>query len=239
MRRTFILFFVVSLSFIFVREVSAQRTGLTASFGKATFQMDDMKYLQDYILSTYPLEGKTISSFPPYYSTSFGALRQLYTHLRIGAEYTYTSTGGKSNYTDYSGSITTSMIAISHRFGAFINYTILGGDHLDLSLYGKLDANLTKLDITSSIYTYGTSNGISNSYRSISPNGTVGLELLYNFEDAAIGISGGYLVDLPADLSNKESGNELLDPNDRQRILTSDWTGWRFDVKGIIWFNFQ
>ena len=43
------------------------------------------------------------------------------------------------------------------------------------------------------------------------------------------------MADIPGTLREKDSGNELLDPNDPDRALTSDWTGWRVQFKAIIW----
>lgn len=216
---------------------SAQKTGISASFGGASFSMDDMKYLQESILGSYPLEGAIISSFPPYFSGSVHVVHHFLTHLRAGAGYTYTTTGGKTDYTDYSGSVETNMTAISHRLGVSVNYSIMGNDRLDLSLYGKVDANLSSIDISSSIEVLGLKNGIQNKYKSVSPNLSAGLELLYKFKESAVGIEAGYLVDTTGELSNKESGTDLLDPNNPQRILTSDWTGWRLGIKGIIWIK--
>lgn len=228
---------VVALAVCIFTGATAQKTGVSVSLGGATFQMDDMKYLMDIILISYPLEGEIISSFPPYFSGSVNILRQIYPHLRVDAGYTYTTTGARANYTDYSGTIYTDMIAVSHRLGASVNYSLIGSDHLNLSLYGRLDANFTNLDITSSINVLSLSSTTHNKYNSISPNGSVGLEFLYTFKESAIGIEGGYLVDLPGKLKNRETGNKLLDPNDRQRVLTSDWTGWRVGIKGIIWIK--
>lgn len=216
---------------------NAQRTGLSASFGGATFAMDDMKYMQEYILDSYPLEGAVISSFPPYFTGSVQVVRQFFPHLRAGAGYSHTTTGGRTDYSDYTGNVETDILAVSHRFGVSVNYSILGGDRLDLSVYGKVDANLSFVDITSYIYVLGFTNGIQNKYKSLSPNGSAGLELLYNFRDLALGIDAGYLVDLPGDLSNRDSESDFLDPNDRQRVLTTDWTGWRIGIKGIVWLK--
>lgn len=218
---------------------NAQRTGLSASFGGATFAMDDMKYMQEYILDSYPLEGAVMSSFPPYFTSTFQVVHEFLTHLRGGAGYSYSSTGGRTDYSDYTGNVETNILAVSHRFGVSVNYSILGGDRLDLSVYGKLDANLSFVDITSNIYVLGFSNGIQNRYKSLSPSGSAGLELLYSFRDLAFGIDAGYLVDLPGDLRNRDTDSDFLDPNDRQRVLTSDWSGWRISIKGIVWLKSQ
>lgn len=217
--------------------LSAQKTGFSASVGGATFAMDDMKYLQENILSSYPIEGAIISSFPPYFTASAEVVHQFFTHFRAGAGYNYTTTGGRSDYSDYTGNVETDMTAISHRFGVSVNYSILAGERLDLSLYGELDANLSYLDISSTINVLGLTSGVQNKYSSISPTGSAGLELLYNFKESALGIEAGYLVDLQGELSNRESGTDLLDPNDRDRILTTDWSGWRLGIKGIVWIK--
>ena len=51
-------------------------------------------------------------------------------------------------------------------------------------------------------------------------------------------MDGGYLVDIPGEFTNRDGGNELTDPYDRQRVLTTDWTGWRVGLKALVWLNF-
>lgn len=235
MRKAIILTLMLMCAPASLTLVSAQQNGITASLGGATYRMDDLKYLQGYILESYPVEGSIVSSFPPYATASFGLLRQWFPMVKIGAGYTYSSTGGKSDYSDYSGTIYTIMVARSHRLGVFVSYSLFGNDHLDFSLFGRVDANITSLDITSVINAGGYSNGLINKYRSVSPNGSAGLELMYRFSDLAIGIDAGYLVDLPGELS--EDGNELSDPADSRRVLTADWTGWRANLKAVFWLK--
>ena len=232
--RLILLFAIMKLS---VPEVNAQKEGLMASFGGATYRMDDMKYLQEYLLSSYPVEGKIISAFPPYFNVSVNYLRHVFPQLRIGAGYTYSSTGAKSDYTDYSGSLQTNMMVNSHSLGAFASYIILGNDHLDLLLFGRLDANFSKLEIISTISTSGFSRGTIINCISISPNASAGIELMYNFKYFSIGMDGGYLVNFPGDLNIPETESKLYDPVDNQRVLTVDWTGWRAGLKVIIWLG--
>lgn len=215
-----------------------QSFGLSFSLGIASGQMDDMKYLQEHILDSYPVEGKITSSFPPYTSFSLTGFKQLYDHIRIGVAYGYSNTGGKSSYADYSGNISTEFSATSYRLGAFISYLVLGGDRLGLSLNGGVDANFTTMTIQSSYSIYSYYNGNNNKYRSISPALTVGTELMYRLRKLSLGIEGGYLVDLSGELKNSDSGNPLLDPNDLEQTLSSDWTGWFVQLKAQIWLNF-
>ncbi|RLD25414.1 MAG: hypothetical protein DRI70_07175, partial [Bacteroidetes bacterium] len=126
MKIPYALFLILSLLVVSESGSRAQDKGLMATFGGATFQMDDMKSLQEHLLSTYPVTGKIVSSFPPSTSISVNIFKQLRPVLKIGAGYFRTSAGGKSDYTDYSGNIHTYVIANSHRFGSFVTYTIAG-----------------------------------------------------------------------------------------------------------------
>lgn len=204
----------------------AQGGGIIFTGGIASSTMSDLKYLQEHILSTYPVEGRITSSFPPYTTTSLTVFKQFFDYLRVGATYSYSTTGGKSSYQDYSGEIFTEMNATSHRAGICLSYVILGGDLLDLSLSGSIDANFSSILIESrySIYAYG--NSISNKYWSISPSGSIGPELILKLDKVALGVNAGYLVDLKGELKGTSGGDPLRDPADGSRVLSSDWTGW-------------
>ena len=237
MRKVLRLILLTGIIVLAVPVVHAQKKGLMASFGGATFKMEDMKYFQEYILTNYPVEGKIISSFPLYTSTSINYLAQKWPLVRIGVGYVYTTTGGRSDYTDFSGYIHTNLTATSNRVGAFVNYTFMDNDKLDLSLYGRLDVNISKIEEETSIYANGRYNQLNNKYKSFSPNLSAGLDLMYNFNTYSIGIEGGYLVDFRGKLENKDRDSDLYDPVDSSRILTSDWTGWRAGIKAIFWIN--
>lgn len=204
----------------------AQGGGFILSGGVASYKMSDMKYLQEHILSTYPVEGRITSSFPPYTSVSVTGFKQLYDYLRLGISYSYSTTGGRSSYQDYSGEIVTELTATSHRLGAYLSYILLSGNRVDLSLNGRLEANYTSMFIESywAIFSYG--NTINNKYWSISPSGSIGADFMYRLRQVSLGIDAGYLVDLKGDLKDTENNDPLQDPNDRERVLTSDWSGW-------------
>ena len=223
--------------------VSAQHSlsqdgGFSFAAGAASFRMGDMKYLQEHILSTYPVEGKITSSFPPFTSASFTVFKQLYDHIRVGGRYNYSTTGAKSSYADYSGNIYTEFNAVSHRLGAYLSYLVSGGDRLELSLNGSLDANYTSMTIQSYYTIFNYSDGLSNKYRSISPSIAVGGELMYKLKKLSLGMEAGYLIDLKGNLKDTSDGDPLLDPNDLDRVLSSDWTGWYVQFKTLIWLDF-
>jgi hypothetical protein len=238
MKKLFVLLTGLAMLLFSSQKTEAQGGGFMFTAGVASFKMSDMKYLHEHILSTYPVEGKVTSSFPPFTSASITVFKQLYDYLRIGAGYSYSTTGAKSSYQDYSGEIFTEMKATSHRLGAYLSYTILDGDRLDLSLSGRLDANFTSMIIESYYSIYYYSDGVSNKYRSISPSGTIGAELFYKLKDIALGMEAGYLVDLRGNLKDADDGDPLLDPNDRDRVLTSDWSGWYVRLSVFINLRF-
>ena len=113
----------------------------------------------------------------------------------------------------------------------------MGGDRLELDLNGHLDVNYTSLTIDSYYNIYNFSNGLSNQYRSFSPVGSIGAEVLCNLGKISLGVEGGYLVDMKGKLKDTSDGNPLVDPNDTERELRSDWTGWYAQLKIMIWIN--
>ncbi len=238
MRKRLINMIALTMLLISAQHSLGQGGGLILGAGGASFRMNDMKYLQEHILSTYPVEGKVTSSFPPYTNASLTVFKQLYDYIRLGGTYSYSTTGGKSSYADYSGSIYTEINAVSHRLGAYLSYIVLGGDRLDLSLNGHLDANFTNLTIQSYYTIYSFTDGLSNKYRSISPSVSVGGELMYKIKSVSLGLEGGYLVDLKGNLKDTDDGDPLADPMDTSRVLSSDWTGWYAQLKVLIGLKF-
>lgn len=238
MRKRTIYMIALGMLLVSAQKATGQGGGITVAAGLESSQMDDMKYLQEHILSTYPVDGKISSSFPPYTSFSINLFKILYDHIRVGAGYSFSTTGGKSSYADYSGNISTEITATSHRLGAYISYIVMGGDRLDLALNGRLDAILTNLTVGSFYSIYNYSSGQENEYRSFSPGGSVGAEFMYKFENFSMGMDAGYLVDLQGNLKDSGNGDPLVDPNDTDRVLSSDWTGWYVHLKALVWLNF-
>lgn len=227
------------LIFMFlIAGTKAQRMGFSASVGVSSQSMEDMKYIQQYILGTYPVEGKITSSFPPFTNVSVNLRKEWYDYLHFGGGYSYSATGGKSSYSDLTGRIVTDMSISSHRLGAFLSYTILGGDRLDLALNGRADVNLCSVNIESTINILGYISRIYNQYRSIGPSISAGADLLYKFSGFSMGINAGYMVDLPGELNNTQGDDKLTDPNDPGKILTANWTGWYAGIKTVIWLDF-
>ena len=207
------------------------------SGGLSSSRMDDMKYLQEYILTTFPYEGKSISAFPPYILAGVGFTKQFYPSLRVGAGYYHSTSGSRSNYSDYSGYLTSEMNASSNRLGVNAAYVITGNNLIELSLTGRLEANYTRLDIQTTVQVFQFTDLHTNNYHSLSPGGAAGGELMFHLNSISLGLEGGYEVNIPGKLKKRKEKTELLDPSDRHRQLTSDWTGWYAQLKVMFWLD--
>lgn len=214
-----------------------QNTGISITGGMATFAMEDFKYLQEKMLDNYPVEANVVSAFPPYSLISVNLVRTPYPFLRWGGGYSFSTTGAKSDYTDYSGSLTTMYYTMSYRLGLFASGSIIKGELLDVSAFGRADANMTRLKISTTLRTYTYSENLTDVYRGFSPNLSGGLEVLFHVRNLDLGLEGGYLLDLQGSLTNTDSQRELHDPDDPTRLINSDWSGWRVGIKMIRWLR--
>ncbi len=221
---------------LFSLPLRAQDLGVFTTFGGAAYRMDEMKYLQEFLLDQYPVEGRITSSFPPYGSASVGLLRKFLPQIRGGLGYSYTTTGGRSNYTDYSGRVTTELTLVSHSLGAWLSYSFLNPEPFEFIVYGGVDGSVTSLDLQSAIFVPGYTNGVRQDFRSFSPRISSGLELDVHIKEISLGLFGGYHVDLTGELKDRDSGIPLEDPAERGRSLHSDWSGWRAGLRIILWF---
>lgn len=227
---------ILLLLTLFLKDARAQDFGVELGIGVATSQMDDLKYLQDYLMVHFPIPGEITSSFPAYTLISVGVVKQLNRPIRIGGLYAHTSTGGRANYTDYSGNYDIEITAISSRIGAILSYTILYGNQYTLAGYGQLGANISRVEVEESVHLRYGSDWHTDKYKAINPCGSAGLELMFDLNLVSLGISGGYQVDLLRDLEYKESGNVFDKPlYQGDRELKADWTGWRARAKIIFW----
>jgi hypothetical protein len=231
-------FYIMLIILLMPAGMIAQELGLSAGFGMSAQQMDDLKELQQHLASLEEVELGTVSSFPDYAMTSVNLYYQLFQAIRIGAGYTYTSTGARSNYTDYSGEISWDIQANSHRLGAFLSYAVLGGERYDLSVYGRVDANISRVSLSRTIYIMGYGSRQTEKFGGIKAGFTAGAEFLWHFHKISLGVDGGYMLDLPAGLSSLDSGGNLsITSGGTSRVVTTDWTGWRAQAKAIIWLD--
>jgi hypothetical protein len=218
--------------------IRAQELGLSAGIGLSNQRMEDLKELQLYNMSQEFVEMEVLSSYPDYTLTSVSLYYQLYDDIRIGGGYVYSSTGARSNYTDYSGEVNLNILANSHRIGAFLAYQLVGGNWYDLSVYGRADGHISRVERTRSIYVLGVGSRSTERFTGMKAAFTAGSEFLFHFREISFGLDGGYMLDLPAPLTSSDTNSELKIPsNGTSKVVTTDWTGWRAQAKVIVWFD--
>ena len=223
---------------MFWAEAGAQKMAFSLGGGISTTRMDDMKYLQEYILGSYPVEGAITSSFPTYGMASLHLGAQINQAIRITGGLTYSVSGGKINYTDSTGSLTTDLSATSSQFELAAYYRILGGDFYELSVFGSLGANLSRIKLTNTLLVLGYSDLSQSDFQAISACGSAGLEAMLHLSGFSAGLEAGYNVDMPGELKDGDSGADLIDPETgSDRILTTDWTGWQVQLKLYFWLR--
>lgn len=221
-----------------VPAIKAQNMAFSIGGGISSTRMDDMKYIQEHILDLYPVEGAVISSFPAYGMASVHLNFQIRPSLRIAGGINYSVTGARTNYTDSTGSLSTDMSASSSQFELAAFYRILGGKFYDISVFGSLGANLSQMDITSTLQVLGFGDLSRSGFQAISACGSAGLEAMIHLNSFSFGVEAGYNVDMPGKLKDTNSQKDFIDPDPgSERIMTTDWTGWQAQVKILLWLR--
>jgi hypothetical protein len=87
----------------------AQRLFFATGIG--TYEMGDLKATQDFVGASTPIPLTNISSFPAYWNYEGGIAFDLYDYLSGGVAIGYGSTGARSAYSDYSGSMRFDQLA--------------------------------------------------------------------------------------------------------------------------------
>jgi hypothetical protein len=104
LRATTILCLLLSVQIAF-----AQRLFFATGIG--TYEMGDLKATQDFVGASTPIPLTNISSFPAYWNYEGGIAFDLYDYLSGGVAIGYGSTGARSAYSDYSGSMRFDQLA--------------------------------------------------------------------------------------------------------------------------------
>ena len=104
-----------------------QEWSLEYSLGYGSYQLDDVKAMQDMTLSFAREYGLKETDRFPSYVTQTVALGYIAGYHHVGANFSYLTTGGRLHTADYSGSYTIDMIINGYRLGLFYRYYINTG----------------------------------------------------------------------------------------------------------------
>jgi hypothetical protein len=199
-----------------------------------TFNMKDMKALQEELFVGAPFEVRATDSFDPYlgFQFSFGKIFEKETFSwRSGAIVAYTSTGGRIGYSDYSG--------------------VLRGDQLlnllSLGILTGIEKNTEKwsfgfdLPLTYDLTNFTLSNELivgnqtinSENYKfnseglSILPR----VNVLRKISSLSVGISAGYQISFfNSELEWSEDNESTITLQDSDKPLKAHWNGLRAGI---------
>jgi len=144
------LTFVVLVNILFTESIYAQRYGqrviVTVNAGYATTSQKSLKNYQQEMLSQMPVKGKITNSFPGYLNYSFDIVffdSTYYAGFMMG----HTSTGGRIQYNDYSGSITADQLVKMNYRGILIAKRIIPMKYGGIFLGTELLAYHNKVEL--------------------------------------------------------------------------------------------
>lgn len=207
---------VVLLFLCYPIKAYTQGWSLEYAIGFGTYQLDDIKSLQQSMLNNYGL--KETDCFPNYitHSVSVGFITG---NHHFGGNFSYRTTGGRLNRADYSGSYTVDMIVNGYRLGGFYRYYFNTG-FSPLSIYLQISPGVffSSLEILEQINIYSESaqetkelNGVGIYFEP-----TIGVK--YRFKHwVHFSLGGGY------------EGNYLgtMKVSGRETQIESNWNGVR------------
>jgi hypothetical protein len=195
-----------------------QGWSLEYSLGYGTYQLDDVKAVQDMMLESNRYGLKATDCFSGYITHSF-ALGYVTGYHHFGTNLSYLTTGGRLHRADYSGSYSVDMIMSGYRLGAFYrSYINTGFSPLLVYLQISPGVLFSNLRIEEKVNIYSESAKESNTLKGtgiyIEP--TIGVT--YRITDwLRFSLAGGYEADFLGTL--KLSGQETQ--------IKSHWNGLR------------
>lgn len=211
MRKLLILLFLYCYTYAYTQELSVDY-----SIGYGTYQLDDIKNLQQSMLNNYGL--KETDWFPGYitHSVSIGLVTG---RSHYGGQLTYLTTGGRLHRADYSGSYTVDMIMNGYRLGAFYKYYIHTG-FAPFNLYMQIGSGVlaSNFEMKEQVNVYSESAQETNSFNGLGMYFEPSIGAIYRFSNwLHLSLGGGYEADLSGKL--KYSGQPTQ--------ISANWSGFR------------
>jgi hypothetical protein len=148
-----------------------------------TFNMKDLKTLQDQFFYDLPVSLKKVNTFPNYFGLRGSiayALEYNDKEVEIGGVFMYTSTGGRIQYKDFSGNITGDQLTNALTIGILGRAELAGNEQWKFGASLVTGIDLTELTLSNS-YAIGASVYESSfSFKAIGVSATPSLYLKYN-----------------------------------------------------------
>ena len=233
MKRQFITILLLLTAFF----AKSQDRGISATFGVGSYNMADLKLYQDELISRLPVEARGLSYFPTYSNLRINYFK-VTNRIKYGLVLAHNTTGAHANYSDPSGYLNLNQVVGVYQAGVSGSYRLVNVSGLELMAYGDFRLGYVRNEVTMSINTTYYFESTSQILSTVSPLLEGGLEVLYNFNNFAFGIEGGYLFDTGTKFKrgnlSSYGGTVSLAPGSD---LKSELTGYRIGIKFLIWLS--
>ncbi len=222
-----ILLLVISIS------VFGQEWSFGAKFGMGSYNMLDLKNLQNYRLRQTNLPLKTTESYPvsPVYNAEIGLRKVLYLD-KIGLFYTFSSTGSRSTVSDYSGRMDLDALVNGNQLGlSFLKNTFENKD-LSYGIYLEASYLFSSLKIEDNLVLTSPSKFTENETYRFNSKGIgaeLGMAAEYRLSPFSFQLNLGYLHDFSGKLYLDGKKDQWLAVENSE--LKTEWSGFRMGLQ--------
>jgi hypothetical protein len=217
-----IVYMILSAEYIYSQGIKVE-----INSGIGTYNHDDLKSFQDYLLTFAPPHTRAVAKFPPYlyYSASFENI--LNNRHLIGVNFTLLTSGGRNDIKDYSGEY--SLDLHINGIGAGLQYRYIVNSFKNFDIYAKARAGF----IFSTFYMKERLNLIqsdttttSEHFRAMNIYFEPSIGITWNFwKRISLDFSLGYEIDTKGSLLLENTKQFIALPSGQP--ITTDWSGFR------------
>jgi hypothetical protein len=234
------LFFILTTLTVFLTGtvLSAQTVSFSAGTGAGTYNMKQLRDLNEVLQGEMPFETRIVSDFPPflYYSASF---RVRVNNFRYGLEYSYLTTGSRVSAKDYSGEYLLDMTLNGHSAGLSAGYVIPSSGKLEFSFSGVAGVIFTRLRINENLVVL-ENQALDTRLRARSKAPYAGpvIGMSYPAGIFDFGLNAGFLFQITKGNFTLTDGNEgiLMNPSTGKGVGPG-WDGFRVGLTAGLRFG--
>ena len=226
---TLIFIFAFILPGITLGQTTFGKLGLSLFTGYASYKMDMLKEVNQYMEESLPFEVKTVNNFDPGFY--FGATIQtgILHRVSLGLVFQYHTTGSRIGQKDYSGSYTFNQIANGYLAGIKPEISILDSKSFNLSASVTSGLLFTGLKMSESLVLFEIENNNSESLSALS----VAIYPAINFSVPVTSkfiwfLSSGRMFDTGGKVHLSDNKDAILKINENE--VKTGWSGWRIST---------
>lgn len=219
------LLIYISIPILFFPNSSAQSLSFRLGINYSDFNMSELKDVQSTISSSIKsyLPIRDLETFPAYYVYDIQLMFVKMIPIDVGFSASYMSTGGRSYYSDYSGTYNIDYLVNASTIAINLEKMVLDSD-IDLLIGTKLMLISTDFTLDENIRVeYETdSNSIETTSNSFGL--TLSGALQYELSSFLFRVNLGYLFDFQDDLHKVGDPDDYLITRGAEKV-SADWSG--------------